>query len=176
MIDERVVFMAITQGKLTQITLSDLPLLSGWTLKIARRRHNIYAACSRGLGRRGSVEFIYLHRLLTLAPEGVQIDHINGDGLDNRRVNLRHATQSQNNANQRKKVPGTSKYKGVSLHVDHRYDSRRWKTQLTVKGHHYCTYHDTEEEAALAYNEIAEKAFGEYARLNDVVMPAEAAR
>lgn len=98
-----------------------------------------------------------MHRLILNAPAGVDVDHINGDGLDNRRCNLRLATRAQNNANNRR--VSNSGYKGV-----------RWNEQcggwiVEVKSTYVGVY-ETKEEAALAHDIRALEVFGEYANLN----------
>lgn len=96
-------------------------------------------------------------------------DHINGNGLDNRRSNLRIASTSQNHYNRRKlKIlmgkPTTSKYKGVRWENDR----KRWRVDIRIDGKKKFLGRFTSEiEAALAYNRAASSAFGEYARLND---------
>lgn len=109
-----------------------------------------------------------LHRLVIGAGPSDRVDHIDTDGLNNRRANLRLATPSQNAANQRK-TRGTSRYKGVYfLHA-----SRMWLAQITIDGDHVFigTFH-SEEAAARAYNETAKVFFGEFARLNVLPEPA----
>lgn len=95
------------------------------------------------------------------------VDHINTNGLDNRRENLRPATRSQNNANARGHANGTSPYKGVS------WKTRRgiWVAQIGVAGipkkktHHLGCFEDP-TEAARAYDSAALALYGEFARLN----------
>jgi len=94
-----------------------------------------------------------------------QIDHINGDRSDNRIVNLRDVTQSQNLYNKPPYSGATSLYKGVSL----RRSNNTWRAVIQKEGGQksigsfLC-----EKEAALAYNYEAEKLFGPYARFNEV--------
>jgi hypothetical protein len=98
-------------------------------------------------------------------PEGRLVDHENQDGLDNRRANLRIATRSQNNANQRRRKDNTSGYKGVVWHKR----ERRWQAQIQVEGK--CLYlggFDDPKDAAQAYNVAAFTHFGEFARLNEI--------
>jgi hypothetical protein len=105
-----------------------------------------------------------LHRLVIDAPKGVHVDHINHDGLDNRRANLRLATRSQNQANMRAETMGaTSKYKGVSWEKF----TQRWKACITVHGKGITLgRYRAEEEAARAYDVAAAAFFGEFACLN----------
>ena len=99
------------------------------------------------------------------APLGMEVDHIDHDGLNNQRGNLRMATHHQNNFN---KTPcGTSKYLGVSLYtLEGRIYIRAYIThnrKRTELGRYY-----TEEAAAAAYNEAAIELFGEFANLNKI--------
>ncbi len=90
-----------------------------------------------------------------------RIDHVNGNGADNRRANLRIATRSQNGANRGPQKNNTSGYKGVSR------DKQRWQASITVMGVcHRIGGFDTPEEAAVAYDIRAREVFGEYAKLN----------
>lgn len=89
------------------------------------------------------------------------VDHINGDGLDDRRVNLRAATHAQNNANVRLRRDNHSGFKGVA-------DSRsgRWRAYIGSSPVLHIGTFDTPEEAARAYDAAAIQHFGEFARLN----------
>lgn len=100
-----------------------------------------------------------MHAFLT----GVdRTDHVNGDGLDNRRSNLRRATHGQNMANKVRYRNNTSGFKGVS-----RRQNGRWFAQIQCQGNHrHLGYFATAEEAARAYDAAAVEAFGEFARLN----------
>lgn len=90
------------------------------------------------------------------------IDHINGDGLDNRRANLRPATRSQNGANKPSRS-GVSEFKGVSWHRARSV----WIAQISVdQVRRHLGSFTTEKAAALAYDEAARTAWGEYARPN----------
>lgn len=112
-----------------------------------------------------------MHRFILSAPEHSMVDHINGNKLDNRKVNLRLCTNSQNQAN-RKAVRGVSVFKGVTWQ---RRSSGTgfWKAQIIVNGEvKYLGAHRTDLEAAKAYNEAATKYFGEFAAINDLSLPA----
>lgn len=101
-----------------------------------------------------------MHQLL-MGASG--IDHANGDGLDNRRANLRPATNSENSRNRRRRTDNTSGYKGVSLHKR----IGRWQAYICADGRQTSLgYFDDPTEAALAYDRAAVQTFGEFARLN----------
>lgn len=87
------------------------------------------------------------------------VDHINGDTLDCRRQNLRHATRRQNTANATNIVGASSRFKGVSLHRQ----SGKWIAQVVKR--HIGIFRD-EVDAATAYNFAAFEEFGEYSRGN----------
>lgn len=111
---------------------------------------------------------IYLHRMILERILGrplasaEYVDHINGDKLDNQRINLRLCTSSQNQAN-RKKTKNASGYKGVW-----RYPGRekQWVANIKVNRKKISLgYYYTPEEAYAAYCEAAKHYFGEFARL-----------
>lgn len=105
---------------------------------------------------------IYMHRFIV---DYKEVDHINHNGLDNRKENLRQSTRQQNSWNKRGIKNGTSPYKGVSYHTI----SKKW---IAVIGTHfnrtYIGSYKTDIEAARAYNQKAKELFGEYAYLNKI--------
>lgn len=108
---------------------------------------------------------VFMHRVITNCPYGFDVDHINGDKLDNRKCNLRIATRSQNNANIPKYKGKSSKYKGVCWNKR----KRCWKVSIGYGGKMYhLGYFKNEEDAALKYNEHAKELFGEFAYLNNI--------
>lgn len=106
---------------------------------------------------------ISLHRLLLCFPL-FDIDHRNGDRLDNRRFNLRPANNSQNACNSKKRIDASSsKYKGV--HWSH--SRQKWVAKVAVAGRvHYAGYHRTPLSAAIAYDAKAVDLHREFARVN----------
>lgn len=106
---------------------------------------------------------IYLHVLVLGERPGYEVDHVNGNKLDCRRRNLRHATRRQNCMNTRKSPGKSSRFKGVS------YIKARGTWCAYIKNgdrHEYLGYFHDEEEAAMAYDVAAVRVFGEFARLN----------
>lgn len=109
---------------------------------------------------------ILMHRAILAPPHGMFIDHINMNGLDNRRCNLRICTASQNNYN---RIPyrtktATSQYKGVRFHRLR----NKWHAFIVLhKGKQtHLGYFTSEIDAAKAYDVAARAHFGEFARLN----------
>lgn len=97
-------------------------------------------------------------------PDGMVIDHINGDKLDNRRQNLRICTSADNAKNQKvqeNKIGKTSRYKGVYWH------KRANKWMARIGGMYLGIYH-SEIDAALVYNEASKKYHGEFGRINEI--------
>lgn len=91
-----------------------------------------------------------------------EIDHINGDRADNRLENLREVTRSQNNMNCKPKG-GSSRFKGVTFDKE----KRLWAAQIKADGQRkFLGRYSSEEDAAHAYDDAANKHFGEFARLN----------
>ena len=138
--------------------------LAQWTWTSEKRGSRVYA---RRLSYEGSARrSIYMHRQIAeragLVQQECDIDHADGNGLNNCRLNLRPATRSQNNANQRLSVRNRSGFKGVYWSRA----ARKWAAQL---GRKYLGLFENPLDAAIAYNNAAIARFGEFARLNAVV-------
>lgn len=103
-----------------------------------------------------------MHRFIAGAQVGQLVDHRDGDGLNNRRDNLRLCTTQQNMMNQGK-THGSSRFKGVAWHRA----SGKWMGVIRHNRKNiYLGLHLTEESAARAYDAKAAELFGEFARLN----------
>lgn len=145
-------FVPLTRGKFAKVDEADFIDVSRW---------NWTYWCDRS-GREYAIrgESLFLHRYLMGVGSDEKIDHKNGDGLDNRRENLRVASSSENNRNRRKKSGAASRYKGVSEHYG------KWSATIWSGRKMWLGRFDTEEEAALAYDEAARRLHGEFARVN----------
>ena len=153
----------LTQGKVALIDDADWPLVSEyqWHFVGKSRRGYVGTSSFKFTGRKG---ILYMHRLLMNAPARVEVDHVNSDGLDNRRANLRLATRAQNMANSRKRLTGSfSQYKGVYWNGIR----GKWEAKIgTPPNRKYLGIFFDEKDAAKAYDAAARVWFGEFARLN----------
>jgi hypothetical protein len=92
----------LTQGKFTIVDPEDYPRLAKHKWLVRKCNHTSYAARMRPIDAGGKQRTIWMHREIMNEPEGLLVDHINHNGLDNRKSNLRTATQWQNAQNRRK--------------------------------------------------------------------------
>lgn len=149
----------LTQGQVAFVDAQDANRVGRhkWTALI-RPGRSAYAFTTK------CVRTIYLHRFVTNAPIGMDVDHINGNGLDCRRENLRVCTHGENQRNYGKtSSPTSSRYKGV-----HWCNTReKWTARIKSnrKGKTLGRF-DNEDDAARAYDAAALRLFGEFARLN----------
>lgn len=154
----------LTRNKFAFIDNKYYKLVSRYSWYAAKRPHTYYAiAYKTGSGRKNRL-LVCMHRLIMGLKHGdkKQVDHVDGNGLDNRRKNLRIVTNQQNQMNSRKHK-GSSRYKGVCWHIrDHVWcASIRYNYKVINIGSFA-----KEIEAAIAYDKMAKKIFGKYAFLN----------
>ncbi len=160
-VEQTVVEVKLSRGFTALIDSEDLEKIIKHSWWVLPSRNTQYAA-AKIEGR-----CVLMHRFIVSAPPGTTMDHINGNGLDNRKGNLRYATASQNAVNTGKPtIAGcTSGYKGVFL-TNESWRRKRWIAQIRVNGKKFRWYCATEREAARAYDKAAKEYFGEYARPN----------
>lgn len=120
-----------------------------------------FALATTGYGQSSHVKHVKIHHLIVGYPKkGYVVDHINRNRLDNRRVNLRTVTASEN-AQNAKGQPNASGYKGVAM------SRNRWRAYIKPYGKQLSLgVYATAEEAAKAYDKAAKEYWGEYAYLN----------
>jgi len=110
----------------------------------------------------GTRTHVYLHRFIINAPKEKHVDHINGNTLDNRKINLRLCFQIENCHNSKKSKKNTTGYKGVTYNKR----EKKYKAQICLNWEHKClgTF-ETAEEAYAAYCRAACEYYGQFARL-----------
>jgi len=152
----------LTQGKFALIDEQDADLVVPFKW-CANQIGNTFYAVRNSPRVDGKRTTILMHRVILNAPPGMGVDHINGNGSDNRRQNIRICTTSQNMSNQRTREGFTSQFKGVC------WDKHRnkWRACIRTDGKTiHIGYFIEETEAAVAYDASARDLFGEFARLN----------
>jgi len=143
----------LSRGFCAQVDDNDFNWLNKITWHAIKDKYTYYAYT------RINGKSISMHRLIMKTPINMECDHVDHNGLNCQRHNLRNATHGQNGMN--KRTWGISKYKGVS------YNGKYIKAQICInKKQIYLGNFKTEELAAIAYNEAAKKYHGEFANLN----------
>jgi hypothetical protein len=149
-------YIKLSQGKRAKVDDEDYEELS-------KRKWS----CNNGYAKsyfsyeNGIQTYLWMHREILNAPKDKQVDHINGDGLDNRKENLRLCTCVENIWNRGLQKNNTSGYRGVYWHIN------KWQARIGVKGRRILLGRfDSPAEASKAYNEATQKYHGEFARPN----------
>ena len=162
----------LTQGKFSQVDDEDYEYINKYKWYYSKPGY-----ASRAFRSNGKIIHIKMHREIIAAPNGLMVDHKDGNGLNNQKNNIRICTSSENQKN--KKASGASKYLGVGIHISKskayrkktndikEYISIGWVAHIKVKDKyiHLGRFQD-EVEAAKSYNNAAIKYHGEFARLN----------
>jgi len=158
--------LRLKNGEFTKVDPEDFDYIS----KFLWRKHKSGYAI-RSVRIKGVLQDIFLHRIINKTPKGYFTDHINGNRLDNRKLNLRTATRQENNQNSKKSAKKhTSKYKGVHF----RKDIDKWRSDITLNRKTIFIGHfGDERDAALAYDNAAKKYFGEFAKTNQMLYPGD---
>lgn len=134
-----------------------------WRAKV-KADGKVYAQCNM-TGADGRRRVVLMHRLITGAPDGAYVDHLNHLTLDNTIKNLHVCPPEYNNHNQMTRKDNTSGYKGVTFYPH----LGKWGARIAVAGKRiFLGTFSTKEEAARAYNEAAKKYYGNYALPNEI--------
>jgi hypothetical protein len=152
----------LTQGYLALVDDDDFDKLSRYKWHVKTPKGSIYAA--RTINVHGKLKTVLMHRQILNVPDNLQIDHIDHNGLNCQKHNMRICTINENLWNKRSK--GKSKYHGVSFIYN--TDGKKYiKAQICKnKKYEYLGTYKTEELAARGYDIRAKELFGEYANLN----------
>lgn len=136
----------------------DFKHLNQFKWSVFKSRNTFYA--SRNFQRKIT---LMMHRIILDCPKGMEVDHINGDGLDNRRENLRIATRQQNSSNRKFNINNTSGYRGITQERK----TKKWSASIRKNGKriHLGTF-VTARHAALCHDLWAKDIYGEFAGLN----------
>jgi hypothetical protein len=155
-VDEEKSYVPLTQGLVSIIDTEDLPLIEGFTWYAA----NGYAK-SRIVVEQ-VIKIVAMHRLITNATLGLEVDHINGNKLDNRKINLRLVTRQQNALNLSLAKNNKSGFKGVSWCNS----SRKWKATIAyARQRYHLGFFNTPEAAYAAYRMASKRLHGEFGRV-----------
>ena len=149
--------IALTKGYVALVDDEDFEELSQWKWRALVKPRTVYAI-RHSAGRRGGT--IHMGRDILGISLPVLTDHINGNGLDNRRVNLRECTRQENNRNSRSRLGSSSRYLGVCWNKQ----MQKWQAGIKVGGRlRHLGYFAVETEAGSAYKAAAAIAYGEFA-------------
>lgn len=154
----------LSQGKIALIDDEDFEIVNRYKWYANKHRSTFYARTNVRVGYKKRIN-IKMHRLiLNLTDQNIIIDHVDGNGCNNQKDNLRICTNSQNQANRPKRKYSIALYKGIS-----QSNSKKggWRAQIKINGRvKSLGYFNTQEQAALAYNEAAKIIHGEFANIN----------
>ena len=143
----------LSKGYYAEIDAIDLPLVAKYKWYAFVDRNTVYA---HHKGRKSGT--LLLHRVILNAPRHLQVDHRDGNGLNNKRNNLRLATSSQNNHN-RHKIKARSGVQGV------KFSKNRWEARINIdKKEIYLGRFITKEQATIVRELAAKRYFGEFAQ------------
>jgi hypothetical protein len=160
-IEGNLAYVPLTQGHEAVIDAADVPLVARWNWCAKRQRNVIYAKRKATL-LNGTRE-VRMHRVIMGEPLGLEVDHIDGDGLNNRRSNLRAVTGQQNSRNARVRRDNTTGFKGVSCIKP----DQKWRATINVDGKRvWLGCFNTPESAHAAYCAASKKYHGDFGRIS----------
>lgn len=153
----------LTRGYVSLVDDEDYDALCGFRWSVSLRKGGILPYAQRVERIEGKTRGVYMHRQIMNAPKGKDIDHINHNTLDNRRVNLRICSRSENTSNSIQRAKG---YRGVYK------NGSGWMARLQVRGRdiYIGTFRDA-KDAASAYDDVARSHHGKFAITNFQLHP-----
>lgn len=159
--DQRCLKIPLTKGKFALITESDQWVCKWLWMADGKNRYASRSAYPNG--KHGKIVSLKMHREILKPSVGMEVDHINGNGFDNRRCNLREVTKSQNQRWSGKHCISSSRFKGVTWNKK----NSKWVAQIhTPPRSRYIGLFEDETEAAKAYDRVALELYGEFAKIN----------
>lgn len=160
----------LTRGKFAWVDDKDFERMNQFKWAAMPRKDGMDYYAYRVTGWNETKRTIYFHVFLTGCKKPLQVDHVNGSGLDNRRSNLRICTRSQNGMNRAPRRLHLKKYKSPFKGITFDKSCGRWIAQLRLNGKtKYLGRHETAELAAKAYDVGAIILFGKFARTNQAM-------
>lgn len=160
-IDGDVAYLTLTKGYVAVIDVADVLAVGGYCWRASVRGNTVYAQRSAPRDSDGKRYTILLHRVILSVGDGVEVDHWDMNGLNNRRSNLRSATRSQNMHNRSMYRNNASQVKGAYWNVS----AQKWHAQIRVHGvkKHLGLFH-SKEAAHAAYRAASRDLHGEFGR------------
>ena len=150
----------LTKGFVALVDDEDYEAVSRYKWGVLKSGNVTYAKAYIGKVD-GKYTYMYLHRFILSPDKTINVDHVNGDGLDNRRVNLRTCTQSQNACNRRIRNKRSGLPKGVAFDSSPKNWKAPYKARIVTGGvSHYLGGFTTADVAAAAYSAAAKKFHG----------------
>lgn len=148
----------LNNGHVAIVDSDDHEWINQWKWYAWQHRHTFYAVRNGPRNTR-----VYMHVALLGPADGFQVDHSDGNGLNNRRMNLREATHAQNLWNRGPTCQNTSGFKGVGWHKAR----NKWRARIVAEGREIqLGYFASALDAARAYDEAAAIHHGEFAWRN----------
>lgn len=167
----------LTQGLITLVDDEDYEYLNQWKWIAVKLGYTYYAARNHFISKKRTT--LSMHRVIMNTPKGIEVDHIDHNGLNNQKSNLRNCSHKQNIWNRSSRKNTKSKYLGVTLQsTKHKYIIKEGIEKITISKPKYTAHisangktiylgsFNKEKDAAIAYNKAAINLYGSYANIN----------
>jgi hypothetical protein len=153
----------LTQGQFALVDDEDFEELNKHKWQANKSLHTYYAVRSFTVSKKIRINIKMHRQILGITDSKIKCDHIDFNGLNNQRYNLREATHLENMLNRKSKINSSSNYKGVYW----RKDNKIWGAKINLKGNQiHLGFFLDEIEAAKTYDKKAKELFGQFAYLN----------